>query len=80
MISAFWKFVFVESNLSVTFKLVVYFFTASILWVRKTETIWLSDLLEVIQEASSFLKPRTTFNFCKLISFTLQSSLTANVL
>lgn len=74
------KIRFCIKQLSVTFKLVVYFFTASILRVRKIETVWLSDLLKVIQEPSSFLKPCTTFNFCKLISFTLQSSLTANVL
>lgn len=35
----------------------------------KKLTVRLSDLLEVIQEACSFLKPCTIFNFRKLVSF-----------
>jgi len=41
---------------------------------KKIETVWLSDLLKVIQEASSFLNPCTICNFRKLISSTLKSS------
>lgn len=46
----------------------LHFFTIPILRLKKL-TVRLSDLLEVIQEACSFLKPCTIFNFRKPVSF-----------